>query len=207
MEKNYNEVLGRYTKCMEEIKLRTSSITFILNRQRSTGYKYTDAEFICLQFRKILELIALGNLVSNKDEYAKKHSNFANHYHAKHILKDIETLNPNFYPIPTVQILEPKTKKVIETRNVESGFLTKEEFAVVYDECSQLMHAENPFAPPKNIENLCVKFDDWLAKIICLLNHHQLQLIDTKLQIWVLMNAKDSGNVQATLFEMIGTVE
>ena len=68
-------------------------------------------------------------------------------------------------------------------------------------------HAENPFAPPKDLDIFCKKFDDWLAKIICLLNHHQLQLVDTKLQIWVLMNAKGSGKVHATLFEMIGTVE
>lgn len=207
MKNDYSEALGRYKKCMEEIKLRTSSITFILNKEKSTGYMYTDTEFVCMQFRKILELIALANLVSNKEEYAKKHTNFANHYHAKHILRDIELLNPNFYPIPTRQIINPITNKVIETKNVESGFLTKDEFADVYDECSQLMHAENPFAPPKNIKIICDKLDEWLAKIICLLNHHQLQLVDTKLQIWVLMNAKDSGNVHVTLFEMVGTVD
>lgn len=206
-QNDYTEVLNKYVSCMEEVKRRTTSITFILTKQKTTGYKYTDTEFTCLQFRKILELIALANLVSNKDEYAKKHTNFANHYHAKHILRDIEKLNPNFYPIPTRQIIDEKTQKVLEVKNLEGGFLTKEEFAIVYDECSELMHAENPFSTPKDIEKIYAKFEQWLKKIITLLNHHQLQLIDTKMQIWVLMNGKDDGKVHASLFQLMGTVE
>jgi len=203
---SYTDILNKYTACMEQIKLRMESILFILKKERSTGYKYTDTEFICLQFRKILELIALANLVSNKEQYAIMNKNFANHYHAKHILRDIEKVNPNYYPIPTRQIIDKKTKKVKETVNIEEGYLTKEEFVTIYDECSELMHAENPFASPKQLDILSSKFQSWYNKILILLNHHQLQLVDLNLQIWVIMNT-DNGRVSTNLFERLGKVE
>ncbi len=206
MSKSYQEELNKYASCMEEIKLRVNTILLILDKKNSTGYKYTDVEFICLQFRKILELIALANLVSNKEEYSQKHSNFVNHYHAKHILRDIEKINPNFYPIPTIQIVDPKTKKVTQTVNLERGFLTKDEFLFVYDECAELLHAENPFSEKRNIDKYFKKFKDWIPKIINLLKHHQLQLIDINKQIWVVMNSGTDKKVRAFLFEKIGKV-
>ncbi len=206
-KKDYTDILNKYVACMEQVKLRQTTISFVLTKQRSTGYKYTDTEFVCLQFRKILELIALANLVSNKEEYARKHTNFANHYHSKHILRDIEKLNPEFYPIPTKQIVDEKTGKVLEVKKIEGGFLTKDEFVSIYDECSELMHAENPFATQKDIEKLYSKFESWLNKIVKLLNHHQLQLIDNEMQIWVLMQAKKDGKVHASLLQRMGTVE
>lgn len=203
-EKEYTITMNRYAACMEQVKLRQTAISSILQKQRTTGYTYTDTEFICLQFRKILELIALANLVSNKDAYASSHANFANHYHAKHILRDIEKINPEFYPIPSRQIIDEKTKKVVEVKKIESGFLTKKEFISVYDECSELMHAENPFAEEKGIDKLYAKFEPWLNKIITLLNHHQIQLAETEFQIWVLMNASTDGKVHATIFQRKG---
>jgi hypothetical protein len=197
------EILDKYVQCMEEIKLRTNLITSILKKQMTTGHKYPDTEFICLQFRKILELVALANLLSNNDEYQKKHANFANHYQAKHILRDIEKINPNFYPKPTYQIIDKITGKVIEVKDIKEGFLTKDEFSIVYDECSELMHAENPFSTPKEVDKLYLKFNIWLGRIIKLLNHHIVQLIDIKKQIWCLMKSDKEGKVGAWLFEKV----
>lgn len=206
LKKEYAPILNKYISCMEEIKRRINSIILILSEQRNTGYKHTNAEFICLQFRKILELIALANLVSNKDEYANRHKNFENHYHAKHILRDIEKLNPNFYPCPTQPILEKETNRVIN-HSLKHGFLTKDEFLEIYNECSELMHAENPFATPKNIIKLDSKFKGWLDKITKLLNHHQIQLIDLNLQIWVSMEPVRDSKARTTLCEFMGTAE
>ena len=203
----YSDIQKKYAACMEQVKLRMSSILSILNEEKSTGYNYTDTEFVCLQFRKVLELIALANLVSNKDQYAIMYNNFANHYHAKHILKDIEKINPNFYPIPTRQIVDEKTKRVKETINIKQGFLTKDEFVIIHGNCSELMHAENPFAVPKELGILRSKFQNWYNQILILLNHHQLQLVDTNLQIWVIMNSDDSGRIAKYLFKKNGIVE
>ena len=51
----YSDIQKKYAACMEQVKLRMSSILSILNEEKSTGYNYTDTEFVCLQFRKVFE--------------------------------------------------------------------------------------------------------------------------------------------------------
>jgi hypothetical protein len=190
---------------MNEIKHRIDSIRSFIVDKKTTGYKYTDTEYICLQFRKILELIALANLVSNSEKYTKQYSNFVNHYHAKHILRDIEKINPSFYPVPIKQVFDEELqKKGIKGKieEIKEGFLTLDEFTQIYDECSVFMHAENPFAVKKNLDDIRRKFPIWLDKILILLNHHKVQLIDINYQIWVILETTDK-NVQAGLFENV----
>jgi hypothetical protein len=40
------------------------------------------------------------------------------------------------------------------------------------------------------------KVQDWLQKIVTLLNHHQISLIDAKHEYWVIMHAEEDGRVQ-----------
>jgi hypothetical protein len=157
---------------------------------------------MCLQLRKILELIALSNLVSNKDEYAKRHSNFARHYHAKHIIRDIEKLNPNFYPIPVRQVgdVAPGIQGI---DHILDGFMTKDELIKIYDECSELMHAENPFSTPKDFKTLYSKFPNWLNRISILLKMHTVQHFDINWQIWAIMKVKEDGRAHAYLFQRL----
>lgn len=116
---DYKDELSKYANCMEEIKLRTFSIKLIMEKEKTTGFLYTDIEFICLQFRKILELISLANLSANKEQYAKQYIKFKTHWNAKKILEDIKKINPNFYPKPTEQIIDQKTGKVKEIKDIK----------------------------------------------------------------------------------------
>jgi hypothetical protein len=188
---------------MEEIKRRTHAITTIINKKYSTAYPATNIEFICLQLRKILELIALASIAANKEEYAKQYKKFADHWNAKRILQDIEKINPMFYPIPGKQIIDESTGKVVEVKKIENGYLTKEEFPEVYDKCSQLIHSSNPYGTQVNLEEYDTLVTEWNDKIIKLLNHHQIQLIDSQLQLWVLMQSKDDGKVHAFTFQRV----
>jgi hypothetical protein len=52
---------ANYVKCMEEIKRRQFAIDEILGGNKATSFKYTNIEFIALQFRKIFELIILAS--------------------------------------------------------------------------------------------------------------------------------------------------
>ncbi len=88
--------------------------------------------------------------------------------------------------------------------DVESGFLTKEEYGQLYDICGDLLHAENPYAQDRqNIEMRLQEAPGWKNKIVTLLNHHQVQLADSGKQIWVLMRAKSDGNVHVWDFEAV----
>ena len=50
---------------MEEVKRRLGAIDDILVGNKTTSCKYTNVEFVALQFRKIFELIILATLASH----------------------------------------------------------------------------------------------------------------------------------------------
>lgn len=188
---------------MEEIKKRTEVIHAFLNGKCNALYIRTTAESICLQVRKILELIALASLVANKDEYAKNRANFAKDWNAKKILQSIEEINPNFYPSPSKQILDNLTGKVLSIEKIKSGFLTRPDFENIYDRCGGLLHARNPFSASKDFDNFMSIAPSWMEKIKILLSHHQMQLVQEDLQFWVVMQSNTDGRTQVTLFQQV----
>jgi hypothetical protein len=187
-----SEVIERYCSCMVEIKLRIEVIAGFLLGTVSAKYLQPNVESVCLQFRKILELIALGSLVAHKEEYSKQRANFAQDWHASKILKAIEKINPAFYPVPTKQVLDA-SGKVVRVEDVRDPYLTRGDFANLYDTSSNLLHASNPFGKQKDYEGFWKAAPNWRAKIMTLLNHHQIQLPQDDLQLWVIMENKDDG--------------
>lgn len=59
LHKRQSELQLLYLRNMTKIKWRYNAITDIMTRKRTTTYQTTNIEFCVLQFRKILELIAL----------------------------------------------------------------------------------------------------------------------------------------------------
>lgn len=198
-----NDDFAKYCDCMEEVKRRTHTITTMLDGSWSTPYKATNVEFGCLQLRKTLELIALASIAANKEEYARQRAKFDSDWHAERIIRDLEKVNPNFYPKPTIQIADEATGKVVETIDREEDYLTKDLFAEVYSRCSEVLHATNPYDKQADY-GVGALLPNWNQKIVNLLNHHQIQLIDQDYQLWVLMNSKDDGRVHAFTFQRIG---
>lgn len=195
---------AKYAACMEEIKKRTRVVDAFLNRSCSALYLKTTVESIYLQFRKILELIAMASL-SASPEYMARYDRFRRHYNGKRILRDLEKVNPDFYPQPTRQVVDPDTGKVVEVVDVESGFLTKDDYVELYDICGDLLHAENPYDEgQRDMESRLEDVPEWRNRIVTLLNHHQVQLADSGKQIWVLMHAKSDGRVHVFDFEEVG---
>ena len=198
------DILNKYANCMEEIKKRTEVVYGFLRREIHATYLQTTVESICLQIRKILELIALASLVANKSEYEKHRKNFQRDWNAKRILKTLDKANPKFYPIPSEQVVSPETGKVIEAIPITSGYLSRADYEDLYDECSEILHASNPFSSvQQEIQSFLDNTPEWMQKIRVLLNHHQVQLIDERIQLWVLMKAKSDGKVYVYEFMRI----
>ncbi len=194
---------AKYAACMEEIKKRTLVVDAFLNGSRNALYLKTTVESVYLQFRKILELLAMASISANT-EYMERYEGFRRHWNGKRILEYLENVNPNFYPKPTRQVVDPATGRVVEVVDVESGYLTRDEYGQLYDICGDLLHAENPYAQDtQNIEMRLQEAAEWRSKIVTLLNHHQVQLADSGRQIWVLMRAKSDGNVHVWDFEAV----
>src|SRR5260370_28719120 len=97
------EAVRKYCTLMGEIKRRTTVAAALANGMTHVIYKATTIESIYLQYRKMLELIALGSLVANKDVFSKVYQDFAKYWNAELLVKDIERVNPDFYPRPIIQ--------------------------------------------------------------------------------------------------------
>jgi hypothetical protein len=169
--------LTQYCKCMEEVKHRVSLVRSVLTRSVSTGYPAFDTEMVFLHFRKILELVAFASLTANKDVYSAAHEEFATHWNAKRMLGYLEKVNADFYPIALEPYI-PTADGVKNFQPVADGFMTKEEFVTLYNNCGRLLHARNPFSPEAPVVQTSYSVEQWVSRIQKLLTIHVISLVD-----------------------------
>lgn len=171
-----------YCDCMQQIRGRLQLIDGFITGNVSMQIQVADVEFQCLQFRKIFELIAFSSLAANRVEYAKLRPSFAKEWRARDILTRLEEIHPSFYPRPYEKVDGSAVA-------VTSGFLTKEDLADAYDECSGAIHAFNPYSEGKLNANLTVEcFREWFNRIASLLALHLINIAFTDHAYWVDMN-------------------
>lgn len=183
--------IDRYLGLMEEIKRRYEAVHEIITKRKTTSYVATNIEFNCLQIRKILELIALANLVANKHHFEEQKAKFEKFWRAKQILTDIEKLNPDFYPKPINEVDDPNPKIKKRLEDLTGGFLTRDEFADIYDKCSALIHATNPYAAAVNLDEYEKEIPKWLDKTRVLLKAHIIRLVNSDNFYLIHMAEKD----------------
>lgn len=169
----------KYQKCLYEIFKRTDVIRTFVGKGKTTGYLTTDVELICLQFRKIIELIALGSLVANKEIYSKERERFKEDWNARLIFQDLERMNSKFYPAPvkpTEKINEITKRKYLHFGPVTTGYMTMKDALKIYERCGGVLHADNPYKGDKNIKEIKNMFPTWATRLVNLLNHHTIIL-------------------------------
>lgn len=193
--------IQKYIWCMKEIKFRMDVIINFIDGKKSTGQLPIDMEFVALQFRKVLELIVLASISANKKSYSQSREYFYSDWYGKRILEDLGNVNPKFYPEPGKQISDDRTGRVIRIEEISEEYLTKELFVKLYDRSSELLHSFNPYSPyPDSKKIMREEFPKWKDWIINLLNHHQIQLVNSDKQLWVVMRSKGDNDVH--VFEM-----
>jgi len=176
-----NDDIQKYIRCMEEIKLRDEVIESHLNGKLSTGQPMTNIELICLQFRKIGELIMLSALCAHRAEYGKVYNNIEKEWDATKIRKILENIHPDFYPTPFERIFDRDTGKQRNQR-VTNNFLTKDECISLIGRCGGILHSFNPYNDNKafkEVESLNNSFPEWQGKIGRLLKTHEIKLLGT----------------------------
>ena len=205
-EKKVNEDLARYCALMDEVKKRTIAITNMLRGLTMTSYKATNIEFMCLQIRKMLELISMGSLVLNKDEFEAIGQKYVQYWNARLILQDIERLNPDFYPIPIREVPSTKLGVRNELKEKTTGFLTREDFVKVYEKCGKMMHANNPFGSQADLDYYTAKIPEWEDLIIGLLNCHIIHLKGVEGFYIIHMQEDGRDDVRGYFFERVEEV-
>lgn len=199
--------ITQYCNLLEELKLRMKAVQDIVNGKvnlASFGHPYFADDFVFLQIRKILEIVAFGSMCSNIELYRKTYEKYATHWRAKDILKKLQLINKDFYPLPLKPSNEQpvrdsvKLKNAYVLENVQNGFLTKDEFEFLYDCSSRVIHSPNPYKEAQKID-LCMSVDDWMHRIASLLWLHQMKLAQTDVMWFVYLLHPEHGRSHAVL--------
>lgn len=164
---------------MKDIKYRMNVVDFFLSGAGHALYQPTTIESVCLQFRKMLELIVMASLVANKHEYTKTYDNHKSAWNAKYLLRDIARVNLRFYPNPVIEkpdMTRLGAKKLIGLP--KEDYLTKKEFEKVYEKCGAIMHSGNPYGRKINYKYYERMIPIWRTKIMALLSTHTINLMD-----------------------------
>ncbi len=168
----------KYLTLMAEIKRRTTVTAALANGMTHVVYKATTIESIYLQYRKALELIALGSLVANKEVFSRVYHDFAKYWNAELLVKDIERVNPDFYPRPIVQKPSGVPGIEMEWSDRPNDYLTKDELIKLYKKCGAIMHSGNPYGSQVDYSYYESMVAHWGTRIVNLLNAHYIRLVN-----------------------------
>ena len=194
------EELLKYQNQLVEIKRRISIIREFLNNEKTTGFFNTDVEFVCLQLRKIIELIAFSSLIANKEEYSKAREKYKNDWKPEYIFKDLGRLNPDFYPVPVNGVRDGKYLRLIPKKD---GFLSKDDAIELYKKCNSVLHVNNPYKGEKDLKKINKNFRIWTNKIVTLLDNHNITLYGKDLMVAGEMQSTIDGNPKAMIYKAI----
>jgi hypothetical protein len=186
-----------YLVCMEDLKRRLAIVRSIASGEFSVGDDFDNYELLSVHLRKSLECLAFASMSANKDAYSQARAAFARDWRAKDILDRLDRIHPDFYPKPVV-LDYTDDNGFLHFDFVEHGHLTRDDFATLYDLCSQLMHAWNPFTERERHVDFGISVEAWTAKIERLLSMHLLRFVDRD-EIWVVvMHDPSDGKVHVS---------
>ncbi len=180
---------------MDLIKKRIEVLEFFESGKGGCLYVPPTVESAYLQFRKILELIAMGSLIVNNEVYSQAHQNFEKHWNARRIVESLEQLNPDFYPQPLDEKYQGK-----DLVDKKDGFLTKDNFIELYRICGALLHTDNPYGTATDYEYHRGRIRDWIALITGLLSNHKIKLLDDPNLYVIHMKEKRDNQVHGYTF-------
>lgn len=136
-----------------------------------------ELEAAILQIRIAFETVAMAAIAPNRSAYqsfrakADEQRDYRKDYHTAKILRALEKINKNFYPMP----LLPAAKQTDGTFHFErkkSGYLTKKRFEALYDRFGKHLHAGNPWGNNKNVQNLASELPGAIAELSGLIALH-----------------------------------
>lgn len=195
-----------YADQMEEIKRRTASIKKISEIALGQLHLPVVTECVYLQFRKILELIAMSSLVANRQAMEKinrSRKKLGNQWNGDAILKLVEGINPDFYPVPVIERPSRYPAAKMELVEKTDGFLGRGEFSRLYNLCGGLMHADNPLGRKTDYRALWEEGPVWESKILELLGCHKIRMVGQDGFYLVHMREERDGRVHMYEFDRL----
>ncbi len=162
-------------EAVREIQVRIECIEILLKEINALPLEQESlalmlSECATLQFRKIIELIALATVATNLPDYKTKVSDLTTYKSAKEMFQIVQSINPDFYPQPiegNITTSDISVQLGPTTRNV----LTKERAISLYDFCNSHLHVHGPFKGSRKIDEVGDRYPKYLHQIKALLSH------------------------------------
>lgn len=180
----------KYASMMWECRYRVETLRDFTSGKTHCTYLQTTIEAEALQLRKLLELIAFSSLVSYQEAYRSVRNDIAKDWHAARILRKIENINPEFYPVP----IDGFDRK--GWHRVQGGYLTRKQFERLYDKCGAMLHSQNPFSKGKSSLAFHKKVPEYLDRIETLLSEHLVELAESRELIHVIAPMEENAPIQ-----------
>ena len=194
--------LGLYHGLMVEAKARALSINAFTNDQRGVPSPFV-REYGFLQLRMLCELIGLGCLVAHGDIEETKTKAFQKAYDPTEILKRLDELHPDFYPVPRQPI---KTAKGWHFDNYAGDFLSKADLFTLYGACGDVLHRgslKRLVSPKAPYQKDFTDLGKWGQKVLNLLSNHLITRRGGEFHFITFLDVKDAGgDVQCAIGEL-----
>jgi len=200
-----------YSEIMEEVMIRAFSINTAIKTLTKIPQPLL-REYCYLQARMLCELIALGCLIAHGDVTNTNY--FQNKaYKADDILRKLEELHADFYPIPFTPMFDAPTPEHPKGRlgiaPMKADYLKKNELIALYAKCGSVLHKGTlrrflkiNMTPEDRPYREIVS---WTQKLINLMSAHRMSRKGNQLHFMALLNLtapdSDQANVQVFLVE------
>ncbi len=152
---------------------RVQAVALDVKRSQEDLSLVLGCEQMALQLRSALECLAYATLATNRSAYLAARPDGDKDWHARRILRDIEAVNPNFYPWPfTIRMDATGT----HLDDADNHHLTRDLFVEAYESAGELLHAPSPFRPEIDYRAKAVLLEKWAKLATTLLLNHVVEL-------------------------------
>ena len=188
--KTYLDLMGEVRRRIDALRLMISQGFF---EQIPGGIAI---ECCYLQLRMITELIALACLTAHGQAPGARTKAIRKETSADAIMKSLEKIHPDFYPIPEQQIRDENGMWLGGKLRV-GGFIKRRDLTAVYGTCGNVLHAGSfnqiEDRKPRDLEEHILYLNKTISGIVGLLQWHTIITVDPSVQFWVEMVPIDGG--------------
>lgn len=188
-----------YGNVLSEIKYRTEHATMKLVQVT----EIIEFESAVLQLRKSIELVALGTLAANAQAVWQVSTTLhtKNWKDARRLLRRI---NPGYWPVPFKDGVDANGKRSLQA--LRDPFLSEDQVGGAWGFLSDLLHANNPFAPAEIDQKCLDRVREISMKLRNLLGLHTADLGNRKHLLLAEMDAPPEGSVFVRVLDEVATV-
>jgi hypothetical protein len=207
MNKRELETMALYVSLMEEIKIRLEAID-TAGRGGIALPKPLIREFAYLQLRMVVELVSLSCLVAHGDIPATREAKLTTSYKPEIILKELERLHIEFFPVPVSLVTELPMhdgRRRLHFGDIDIPHMEKKRLGKIWSKCGDQVHKGSLKKLLKGGGSDPTDFTEvtaWAEEIRALLFFHRISLLDPrKIYLCTLSNPGKDENVRMVYAE------